>query len=173
MTDLPKETQLVLDEALVQKIIQGVHATFVNMVGITPRAQGHKILHEIDILGDVSGIITLMQETMNGTFVVSFPKETILAMLGRIYKKPFTEITPSVKSGVGELTNMIYGATKASLNRTGYAFKMARPNVILGEQHTVLGGAPGPSLLIPFSTTIGDFNVILSLERPYVQTNAA
>lgn len=173
MTTSPKEALLILDASLARKIIQGVHATFVNMVGITPEAGKHQVLESIDILGDVSGIITLMQETLNGTFVVTFPKETILEMLGRIYRRQFTEITPSVRSGVGELTNMIYGATKASLNRSGYNFKMARPNVIIGDQHTVLGCSPGPGLLIPFSTPIGDFNVILSLERSQVQTPAA
>lgn len=173
MTTPNPETPLILDESLARKIIHSVDATFVNMVGIAPRAGVYRILDPIEILGDVSGIITLMQETLNGTFVVTFPKETILAMLGRIYRKPFTEVNSSVKSGVGELTNMIYGATKANLNRAGYAFKMARPSVIIGDQHTVLGCSSGPGLLIPFSTTIGDFSVTLSLERSLAQSPAA
>lgn len=152
-------------DALISEINYGVHTTLTSMFGLKPEPRPHRMEKECSVQGDVSGIVSLIQEKTEGTIVVSFPKKTILAMLSKVYRKDFTEINQSVQMGVGELTNIIYGVVKANLNKNGYALKMAIPNVILGDQHTVVPCAAGPILAMPYDTPAGEFTVIMAFHR--------
>src|SRR4051812_30078869 len=117
------EPLLILNETLAKEIAYGVHSTLSNMFGIKPEMGEYRIEKNTSIKADVSGIIVVMRDVADGTLVVSFPKETIFAMLSKMYRKPFTEIDNSVRMGVGELTNIIYGVMKSNLNKSGYSFK--------------------------------------------------
>ncbi len=44
-----------------------------------------------------------------------------------------TQINAEVSDAVGEMTNMIYGSAKTTLNQLGYNFEMAIPTVISGD----------------------------------------
>lgn len=158
------ETPIILDEKLSQDIIHGVHATMSNMAGLQADPEPFSITDEVHLEGDVSGIVSLVQESTTGSLIVSFPKETIFAILGKIYGKPFTEVNTSVKNGVGELTNMIYGVFKATKNKSGYSFRMVVPSVIIGENHTVMQSSGGACMTIVFKSAFGPFTVSLAVE---------
>lgn len=165
---------LELNEALVKEINVGVHNTFASMFGVKPTPEKHFLEKECHAKGDVSGIVGMTQDRVEGALIVSFPKETIFAILSKMYKKQFTEIDKSVKAGVGELTNIIFGVVKTNLNKNGFGFKMAIPNVIVGDQHTAAITNPGATLVIPFQTESGSFSVLLTLypEEAVKQTAA-
>jgi len=154
---------LELNEALVKEINFGVYSTFTSMFGLKPNPEAHFIEGVCLAKGDVSGIVGLTQDRVEGALIVSFPSDTIFAILSKMYRKQFTEIDKSVKAGVGELTNIIFGVVKTNLNKNGYGFKMAIPNVIIGDQHTVAITSPGSTLVIPFKTESGTFSVLLTL----------
>lgn len=154
---------LELSEALVKELNFGVYSTFTSMFALKPTADRHFIDQECRTNGDVSGIVGLTQERVEGALIVSFPKETIFLILGKMYKKQFLEIDKSVKAGVGELTNIIFGVVKTNLNKSGHSFKMAIPNVIIGPQHTVAIANSGSTLVIPFKTEVGSFSVLLTI----------
>ena len=157
-----KKIKVELGHRLAKEIDYGVHSTLANMFGLKSEVGAFRIQDECSVQGDVSGLITLTQEKSEGTLIVSFPKATIFGLLSKMYRKPFTEINQSVKLGVGELTNIIYGVVKSNLNKDGFAFKMAVPNVVIGDQHTILTCDSGPTLVVPFTTEVGNFNVLLS-----------
>ena len=154
---------LQLNDHLAKEINFGVYSTFSSMFGLKPEAQPHKIADECVAEGDVSGIVGLTQDRVEGALILSFPRQTIFAILGQMYKKQFTEIDKSVKAGVGEMTNIIFGVVKTNLNKNGFGFKMAIPNVIIGDTHTVTICSPGETLSIPFKTDAGSFTVLLTL----------
>ena len=159
-----KQRQILkLNDTLVKEINFGVYSTFTSMFGLKTNPEAHFIEQEYHAKGDVSGIVGLTQDRVEGALIVSFPKETIFQILGKMYKKQFIEIDKSVKAGVGELTNIIFGVVKTNLNKNGYGFKMAIPSVIIGEQHTVAITNPGTTLVIPFQTESGTFCVLLTL----------
>src|SRR4051812_40026500 len=97
-----KHQVLVLDEALVKEINFGVYSTFASMFCLKPTPEQHFIEQECVAKGDVSGIVGLTQERVEGALIVSFAKETIFQILGKMYKKQFTENDKAVKAGVGE-----------------------------------------------------------------------
>ncbi len=160
-----KKLNIELGDRLSKEINCGVQATFGNMFGVKPVMQTYRIEKECTVEGDISGILSLMQEKAEGTFIVSFPKETIFKFLEKMYRKPFASIDQSVKSGVGELTNIIYGVLKANLNKDGYAFKMAVPSVIVGENHTVMSINSGATMIVPFESPLGHFSVLVTFHQ--------
>ena len=160
-----KKLNVELGERLSKEINCGVQATFGNMFGVKPVMQAFRIEKECSVEGDISGILSLMQEKAEGTFIVSFPKETIFKFLEKMYRKPFHSIDQSVKSGVGELTNIIYGVLKANLNKDGFSFKMAVPSVIVGENHTVITINAGATMVVPFQSPMGNFSVLVTFHH--------
>lgn len=146
---------------LAKEFNYGVHTTLNSMFGLNAEPGRHRIELDCSLQADVSGIISLIQDKTEGTFIVSFPKETIFGMLAKMYRKDFTQVNESVRLGVGELTNIIYGVVKANLNKDGYSLKMAIPNVVIGEKHTVFSCAGGPALVMPYATAAGDFTAVM------------
>ena len=71
----------------------------------------------------------------------------------------FQEISKDIIDGAGELTNMIFGQAKVSLNQKGYGIQTAIPSVISGKNHTLSALTKGPVVVIPFSTESGPFYV--------------
>ncbi len=168
-----KPLKVELGERLSKEIDYGVHATLSSMFGLKPKVGNFTLEDECDVKGDVSGIVTLTQEKIEGTLIVTFPKATIFGILAKMYRKPFTEVNQSVKLGVGELTNIIYGVVKANLNKDGFQFKMAVPSVVIGDQHTVIPFDSGPTMIVPFTTELGPFHVLLSFRERHEETKAA
>lgn len=115
--------------------------------------------------GSVSGVIGMAGEDVNGSMVLSFDTPCILSIVGKMLMEEFTEITPDVVDAVGELTNMISGGTKASLNEQGYSFNMASPIVVTGKDVELAQLGKGPVITIPFKTEAGSFVVEASLDK--------
>ena len=162
MTD-KQQPNLEINDNLVKEINYGVYSTLTSMFGVKPTPGQHYVEPECNAKGDISGIVGLTQDRVEGALIVSFPRETIFQILGKMYRKDFRDIDKSVKAGVGELTNIIFGVVKTNLNKNGFTFKMAIPNVIIGEQHSVTISNPGSTLVIPFETDSGPFSVMMTL----------
>lgn len=79
------------------------------------------------ILGTISFLETA---DVSLTFILAFKKETIFNVLSAFYGRDFEDFNDSVFQGVGELTNIIYGHIRTTLNDAGYELKMSRPNVV-------------------------------------------
>ena len=109
--------------------------------------------------GDISGVIGLVSEAFTGSVVISFPQATFLKIISRMLGEEFTEITKDIEDGAGEMTNMIFGQAKVSLNEKGYGIKTALPSVVSGAGHSVLQVGSGPRLVIPFESDAGSFFV--------------
>lgn len=156
---------LILDESLVSTAMKGVQNAFTNLFGVTAKAGKYSIETESRAKGDVSGILGMIQDRVEATLVLTFEKNTIFALLERMYGKPFSEIDHSVRQGVGELTNIIYAGVKKDLNDKGHKFKMSIPSVIIGANHTVYNIHDGKTLVIPFSVDgAGEFFVEITLQ---------
>jgi chemotaxis protein CheX len=158
----PKPLQI--GEDLVKEVDQGVIQTFSAMFGLKPVRGAHSFDKESEVRGDISGFVGLAQNRVEGVLVVSFPQETIFAMLSKMYQKPFTEVDKSVRSGVGELTNIVFGVMKTNMNKNGFELKMAIPNVVFGDHHSLMVSVKeGKSLSIPYDTEAGRFSVHLTI----------
>lgn len=165
MSDIPANQKAVLElnDKMVQEISYGVHRTLSSVFGLNPIVGKHYLAEDLASQGDISGFVTLTQERVEGALIVTFPQATIFGVLSRLYRKQFTEIDKSVRQGVGEMTNMVFGVFKTNLVNYGYSFKMMIPSVVVGEAHKVAIYMPGKTLVIPFETEVGSFKVMLLL----------
>jgi chemotaxis protein CheX len=157
-------TKLTLDDALVKRVADGVSKAFNDTFGILAKPGEHKISDNHNSKGDISGLVGMVQDKMEGTLTITFKKDTICPVLAKIYGIDFPEINDSVREGVGEITNMVYCLIKTGLNENGYSFKMAIPNVIYGQDHTVMKLHHGQTLVVPFITDFGTFFVDITLQ---------
>lgn len=114
-------------------------------------------------LGDISGVIGIVSETFNGSVVISFPEQTFLKIMSSMLGEECTTLSKDIVDGAGELTNMIFGQAKITLNEKGYGIKTALPSVISGKGHSLQTLTKGPVVLVPFESSAGDFFVEICL----------
>jgi len=109
--------------------------------------------------GDVSGIIGMTTETINGSMAITFPANVVFEIVNRMLGETVTEVNDTVTDLVGELTNMIVGGAKAQLEEAGYDIGMATPVVVTGKDHEIVHKADGQNILMPFNSDSGEFYV--------------
>lgn len=114
-------------------------------------------------VGDVSGIIGIVSDSFNGSVVISFPEETFLKVMSGMLGEEYKELSKDLLDGAGEITNMIFGQAKIVLNDQGYGIKTALPSVVSGKNHSLTAVTKGPVVVVPFSSTAGDFAVEICL----------
>lgn len=118
-----------------------------------------------NMLGDISGVIGIVSETFNGSVVICFPEKTFLAVMSNMLGENYTEMNQEIIDGAGEITNMIFGQAKIVLNDKGYGIKTAIPSVVTGKNHTLQSQTKGPIVVIPFSSSAGQFFVEICLSN--------
>ena len=104
---------------------------------------------------DVSGIIGLSGGA-KGSVGLSFPRLTALA-LTRAFSGEKAVSTNMMVDAVGELANIVAGAAKRDL--TQYQIQISLPTVILGENHAVNGPLDAGSMIVPFESPAGRFDL--------------
>ena len=114
--------------------------------------------------GDVTGIMTMVSDTIKGSLAITFSEPAILDIAKRMLNQEFSEIDETVTDLTGELTNMITGGAKAIFETQGYDFNMSLPTVISGENHSVEHKSDGPTIVLPFSIDAGDFFIEVCFE---------
>jgi len=108
--------------------------------------------------GDVSGIIGITGDAV-GSLARSFSEKCICKIVSNMLGEEHHEVTKDIIDAVGELTNMISGASRTQLEKMGMAVYAAIPTVVHGHEHTITHILKSPSIVIPFSTAAGPFFV--------------
>jgi chemotaxis protein CheX len=118
---------------------------------------------------DVTGILNMVSDNVEGVLAVSFTKPVIFELTKRLVGIEPTDIDDVVEDMVGDITNMVYGGAKTILDDEGYNFDMAIPNVI--QEPDINIDFPQDCMLasITFETEVGDFYVLISFEGSALQ----
>ncbi len=166
MSNTVQTPEIKLDTNMAEIIAASAIETISTMTGLQPVAGKIEHSQDLSVHADISGIVTIIQERVEGALIVSFPKETIFHILARIYRQPFLEINTSVQQGVGEFANIIYGIMKTNLNKSGYKLKMALPHVVMGDQHKVVNTLSQPIMIVPLTISSQyTFHVTLQIHK--------
>lgn len=115
--------------------------------------------------GDVSGIIGMVGDKMNGSFALSFSEPVIFLIAKNMLGEEPDCIDDTVIDMVGELTNMATGGAKLQLSKQGYEFGMATPVVVKGPKHQIAHTNRLPVLSLPFTTANGKFYVEICFQE--------
>ena len=113
----------------------------------------------------IAGSIGLTSRYFKGSISICFSKEAFLAIMGNMLGEEYSEIDAELEDGAGELLNIIFGQAKITLNEKGYQIEKAIPTIIRGENIEVRHLTPDPTLVLPFSSEVGDFNIEVGVEN--------
>lgn len=106
--------------------------------------------------GDISGLIGMVGENIQGSMSISFEEGLVLEIMHKMLGEKPQEIDSDVKDMVGEITNMICGGAKNDLGQKGYDFGMATPMVVSGKQHSITHQVDGKKMVMPFAHESGN-----------------
>ena len=98
--------------------------------------------------------------------MLSLSERTACRIVSRFGGEPLDEVGPVVFDGVGEILNIIAGRAKTALARETSTIDMSLPTIVSGREHEVHRLRDAPTLLLPFASELGDFELVLILERP-------
>lgn len=108
-------------------------------------------------IADVTGTIDLNGRDVTGWLAVGFYQPTILNIFKNMLGENAESIDDPVVDLVGEITNMITGSAKRIYSNKGiFDIDLARPSVVVGKDKELQGSIPGRSVMLPFSTNVGD-----------------
>ena len=139
----------LMDKRLVTAFVDGVLKTLSSMASTQATPLKPFVDRNSRKSGEVAGLIGMISGEMKGNITVSFTKEAVFQILQNMLDETYETINDEVGDAVGELTNMIYGSAKTTLNQMGYSFEMAIPTVLLGETK-ILSFHSAATLVIPF-----------------------
>ena len=162
--------QVRITEAWSLAVTKAVEDTFFALAGCRPKADKAEFNNKANVHSDISGLMVMSQTQADGAMILSFPKETIFHVLAKIYRKSFSDLNQSVQQGVGEFTNVIFGGLIANLNKSGYAFQMGQPSVVIGNQHIVVQSKSGQRMTIPFEIENYPFHVTVQINNQQEST---
>ena len=104
-------------------------------------------------------------EDVTGNMMISFDEPSILSIVSLMLMEEFIEINKDVVDAVGEITNMICGATKSLLSEQGITINMASPLVVVGKNMELTQRTKTPVVIIPFTTPTGKFAIEAHLSK--------
>jgi chemotaxis protein CheX len=146
--------------AYVNPFIISTINTFDMMVKSKPVAGKPAVKTEPFPSYDVSGIIGLSGDAQ-GCIAISFPKVVALRIVSIMLETEVKVVGNELTDGIGELANIIAGSAKQHLE--GLNLTISLPNVVIGKDH-ILGAQKGvPTIVVPFTCSIGKFSMEVAL----------
>lgn len=158
------EKNPLLTKEVINAFIKGVTKTLETMANTKAEPMPPRVEKKFQSKGDVAGMIGLVAGEMKGTLTISFRKESLFKILKNMLDEDFTELNEEAADAAGELTNIIYGDAKATLNRLGYKFEMAIPTIITGQFVITNHHNSAATLVVPFQYEGTEFFVELTVQ---------
>ena len=158
------QNHLSLDEVLAKEITTAVCNAMRETFGVEvipgPYELGEGM---VSLVGDVSGVIGMVQSHLEGTLTLCLTFETVRDVLPQVVGKSVSITHEMAVDAVGEITNMIFGQIKANLSQRGYALKLGIPCVVTGKGHFVSQFHRGKYMIVPFHLDGQLFQVYVAL----------
>ena len=111
---------------------------------------------------DISAIIGFSGEAQ-GAIAMSFPSATALKIVSAMLGTPMTKLDADVSDAIGEIVNIVAGNVKTAIPELKLFISL--PQVVIGEGHSLSGQTSIPTIVVPFTTPMGDFAIEVSLKK--------
>lgn len=155
---------LSLDETLAQEISTAVLNAMRQTFQVDVQAGKFEVGEGmVSLVGDVSGVIGMVQSHLEGTLTLCLTFETVRDILPQIVGKSVAITHEMAVDAVGEITNMIFGQIKSNLAQRGYHLKLGIPCVVTGKGHFVSQFHRGRYMIVPFHLDDQLFQVYVAL----------
>ncbi|AEH23545.1 hypothetical protein TOPB45_1466 [Thermodesulfobacterium geofontis OPF15] len=118
----------------IKKAVEEVIGTY---LAKTPVLKDTKVKRENTELKDISVIIGLASEKLEGVFIVSYDKRIIFDFMKNVLGENVEEINKDVIDAGGELTNQICGVFRREFEKTGITLQASTPSIVTGKDHKI------------------------------------
>ena len=152
-----------MDVKFINPFIYGTIEVMEKMAFFKPEAGKPYAKVDDTACGDISGIIGMTGDA-TGSLALSFSETCIMGICEKMLGEKHTEINRAVLDTVGELTNIISGASRKMMEKDDLKVIAAIPTIVFGRAHTVRHVIKGPSIVIPFKTQFGEFVIDVCLK---------
>jgi chemotaxis protein CheX len=152
-----------MDVAYVNPFITSTIETFSKMLNCDVRPGKVTLKSDKVNTFDISGIIGLSGEAQ-GSICLSFPKLMALKVVSALLGTDIKIIGPEVTDGIGEIANIVAGNAKQHF--ADFNLSISLPKVIVGKDHRIASLRGIPALIVPFTSSLGDFAIEISLKTP-------
>ncbi len=152
-----------MDVAYINPFILSTIETFRKMLNNEIKPGKVAIKNDATHTYDVSGVIGLSGEAQ-GSICLSFPKIIALRVVSTFVGMEIKIVGAEVADAIGELANIIAGNAKQHL--TQYNLSISLPKVIIGTGHKIASQRGVPTIVVPFSSSLGEFAMEVSLKTP-------
>jgi chemotaxis protein CheX len=152
-----------MNVAFVNPFITSTITTFKTMLSVDITPGKPMLKHEGEPVYDISGMIGL-SGIAQGAIALSFPKAVALKAVSAMLGTEIKIIGPEMTDGIGELVNIIAGNAKQYLSQ--YQLTISLPNVVVGRNHSITPPSHTPSIVVPFTSIVGEFAMEVSLKTP-------
>ncbi|MEM1305210.1 MAG: chemotaxis protein CheX [Planctomycetota bacterium] len=140
---------------IINPLLAAVSETFDMMLGC-PVEREQLALRAFEAeLYDLSAVIGITGSA-KGAICISFPANTALSLVDAFIGEKSSRITPSVVDAMGELVNIVAGATKSKMK---LGLNMGLPNVVHGKRHKVDLPTDSKPMRVSYSSALGPFLV--------------
>lgn len=163
MRPVGKET--TLDVRLVNPFVQSAIEVLSTMANTNIVRKEVLLKKDYRMFGDVSAVIGIMGEKIEGSVAVTFHEELAHRIVGRMLGMDGDALSSEeVHDGLGELVNMISGKAKTSLSTVdGLQFNLALPTIVTGIGHEIAHRPGTPCLVIVFDAEDMPFAVQVAI----------
>lgn len=156
-----------LDAKLVNAIIKSTQDVLSRMANCETVVKEIKPQPDYAPRGDLSAVVGIMGDGGEGMIALSFPLTLASLVVGKLLGTNGEQISSDDRcDGIGELVNMISGATKTALSQeTRAAYTLSLPSIIQGSGHEVYTRPKNcPYLLIIFEIEKQAFSLQVSFK---------
>lgn len=115
--------------------------------------------------GDISAVIGVTG-MCKGTISVSFERAAAHELLVGMLGDDIQDEQQDMEDCVGEISNMISGQARASLDEDGLNLQGSTPTIVTGNRHSIHHTASGPVIAIPFKLGQSAFTVEFCFDAP-------
>ena len=155
---------LVLDETLAKEISSAVCNAMQKTFGVQAVPGPYEIGEGmVSLVGDVSGVIAMVQDHLEATLTLCLTQETMRGLLPQVIGTSIAVTHEMAVDAVGEMTNMIFGQIKHDMGDRGYSLKLGIPCVVTGKGHFVSQFHRGKHMIVPFNVEGQLFQIYIAL----------
>lgn len=150
-----------MDITLINPALKSITAVFSTLAStnLTSSPLKTKNKNEFVYGKSIAGVMNLVSNCAQASVVIIFPEQTILNLANKIMPETVERVDAVVIDLVGEITNIVSGGVKRTLENEGYLFDLSLPTIIMGNEYLVAYLPDAPIIAASFATPYGELTL--------------
>ncbi|MCS7198968.1 MAG: chemotaxis protein CheX [Caldimicrobium sp.] len=150
-----------MGNTIAEAIKEAVSEVIGTYTGQSPQLIATEARKEDFALAEVSSIIGLTGEKLQGAFVVSIERELLFMIMETLLGHRPSDLDQEALDMAGELSNMICGAFRRRFENFGTTLRASVPSMITGKDYKIHSLCKSPRVTFKFK--IGDHPLFVEL----------